>query len=137
VSTPGGKEHLAAVLGWLQGKYVRYIATAHSDALNRARQLQYEVRCARPAPGAWVFGGSTACFGRQGLADTPKPLRASLIASPPHLPPQVKDQTAVAAEVKALSDAVAAKQGALAEKLDRLQVGWGAPGAAGLLDRRR
>jgi hypothetical protein len=32
------------MLAWLQGKYVRYIATAHSDALNRARQLQYEVR---------------------------------------------------------------------------------------------
>jgi hypothetical protein len=44
VSTPGGKEHLAAQLAWLQGKYVRFVAAAHSDAINRARQLQFEVR---------------------------------------------------------------------------------------------
>lgn len=44
VRTPAGKEHLAAQLAWLQGKYVRYVAMAHSDAINRARQVQAEVR---------------------------------------------------------------------------------------------
>ena len=44
VRTPAGKEHLAAQLAWLQGKYVRFVAMAHSDAINRARQLQSEVR---------------------------------------------------------------------------------------------
>ena len=76
VRTPAGKEHLAAQLAWLQGKYVRYVAMAHSDMINRARQLQTEVR----------------------------------------------DQLSVATEVQALSDAVADKQGELAEKIEKLQV---------------
>ncbi|KIZ00116.1 hypothetical protein MNEG_7846 [Monoraphidium neglectum] len=44
VRTPAGKEHLAAQLAWLQGKYVRFVAMAHCDAINRAKQLQAEVR---------------------------------------------------------------------------------------------